>query len=135
MSESFLKNLVGSKIDSVEFDAAAQSWLLKFHNGDSLNIECMWRLLEESLVASTSEDHGHFFGREKPFDGVAALIEMGTHEIRAVEVNRETGDLAFELGQYFVFQVISTSGAYESWQYVDNSGRRFVAVGGQVHEY
>lgn len=135
MSNSPLENIVGSYIESVEFEPEAKSWLLKFRNGDSLNIECMWRLLEEGVITSTSEDHSQFFGREKPFDGIAALNEMGAHEIRAVKVSQSTGDINFTLGQYFILQITATSAGYESWQYIQNSGKSFVAVSGQVHEY
>ncbi len=135
MSEYPLKNLVGSNIQSAELDSGAKSWLLKFNNGDTLNVECIWRLLEEGYLSSTSEDHDQFFGQKKPFNGIAALNEMSTHKILKVSVCQNTGDIDITLGKYFILQIIPTSAGYESWVYQQNDGQRFVASGGQVHSY
>ena len=135
MSDLLLQNIVGSNIESAEFETEAKSWFLKFRNGDTLNIECMWRLLEEGFITSTSEDHGQIFGLAEPFNGIKALNEMSAHEIRAVIVCQETGDINITLGQYFILQIIPISAGYESWQYKQEDSKSFVAVGGQVHEY
>jgi hypothetical protein len=135
MSNLAFKNIVGSRIESAKYNKDAESWFLLFVNGDSLNIECMWRLLEDGLISSTNNDHGHLFGRESPFNGEAALNEMAAHEILSTRCADGTGDLEFKLGQNFTLQVLADSAGYESWQYKQKNGRSFVAVSGQVHGY
>ena len=75
------------------------------------------------------------FGRETPFDGEAALNEMGAHEILSIDAQIETGDINLKLGDYFILQVIPTSAGYESWQFKEKNGQSIVAVSGQFHTY
>jgi hypothetical protein len=135
MSDVPIQNIVGSRIESAEHDRNSGSWLIHFANGDSLNIECMWRLLEGGAISSTSEDHAQLFGLDTPVDGVEALIEMGSHKIVSAQCTNSTGDLVIELGQGFSLQVVAISAGYEAWQYKQKGGSSFVAVGGQVHGY
>lgn len=135
MRAILLQNIVGSRIKKVECDRNTGSWLIHFSNGDSLNIECMWRILEEDTIRSTSEDQEQLFGLETPFNGEEALIELSAHEIVSVQCMNGTGDLVIKLGQYFSLQVIATSAGYESWQYQQKGGRSIIAVSGQVHGY
>lgn len=135
MSKSPIQNIVGSRIESAAHDPDSGSWLIHFTNGDSLNVECMWRILEEGTISSTSEDHAQLFGRDTPFNGEDALKEIGVHKIVSTQCTNSTGDLDLKLGQYFTLQVIATSAGYESWQYKQKSGSSCVAVGGQVYGY
>ncbi|WP_444921923.1 hypothetical protein ACJJID_06150 [Microbulbifer sp. CnH-101-G] len=135
MSKLPLQNIVGSRIESAKFDKPSKSWLIHFANGDSLNIECMWRLIEDGCICSTSDDHDQMFGRDKPFNGEAALNEMAEHEILSAQCNDLVGDISIKLGEYFVLEVVAISAGYESWQYKQKGGNSFVAVSVQVHSY
>lgn len=135
MSNEVLKSIIGQHIESASHDVDSNSWLIKFGGGSSLNIECMWRLLEEGVITSTSYDHGQFFGNEKPFNGEAALNEMAEHEIVSVDSHVETGDVNIKLGEYFILQIIPTSAGYESWQFKDTNGSSIVASSGQFHTF
>ena len=122
--------MVGDQIEKAKHDNSSQSWVLHFKSGSTLNIECIWRLIEDGVITSTSEDNGQMFGREKPFDGEAALTEMAAHKILSVEAKEETGDINLKLGEYFTLQILSISAGYESWQFKDKSGQSIVAVSG-----
>lgn len=130
-----LQSLVGDRIEQAKHNESSQSWMLHFESGSSLNIECIWRLLEDGVITSTSEDHGQMFGREKPFDGEAALNEMADHKILSVDEKEETGDITIRLGEYFTLQILPISAGYESWQFKDKRGLSIVAVSGQFHSY
>ncbi len=69
MNSKPLQSLVNDYIENAKFHKASECWLIKFESGSTLNIECMWRLLEEGILTSTSEDHGQMFGRKTPFNG------------------------------------------------------------------
>ena len=135
MSTKPLQSLVGDRVEKAKYDEGSQSWLIQFKCGSTLNLECMWRLLEEGVITSTSDDHGHTFGRETPFDGEAALNEMVAHKILSVDAQVETGDVSLSLGDYFTLQILPTSAGYESWQFKEKNGQSIVAVGGQFHTY
>ena len=135
MSTKPLQSLVGSRIEKVKYDNGSQRWLIQFKCGSTLNLECLWRLLEDGVITSTSEDHGHTFGRENPFDGEAALNEMNDYEILSVVAQAGTGDIIFKLGEYFTLQIVPTSAGYESWQFKERDGQSIVAVSGQFHTY
>lgn len=133
MNQTQLQNIVGSRIKSARFNKESQSWLVLFTNGDSLNIECIWRLLEDGYLSLTSNDHDQLFGRDAPFNGEAALNKLAQHEILSAQCTAQTGDLEIKLGQHFNLQVIADSAGYESWQYKQKNASNFVAVGGQVN--
>ncbi len=135
MNNKPLQPLVGNRIEKAKYDDASKSWLLRFQGGSTLNIECMWRLLEDGVITSTSYDHGQMFGRETPFNGEAALNEMTAYEIMSVESQAKTGDINIKLGEYFMLQIIPVSAGYESWQFKENNGQSTVAVSGQFHVY
>ena len=135
MSNLPLQKIVGSRIESAKFDKPSESWLIHFANGDSLNIECMWRLIEDGYICSTSEDHNQMFGGDKAFNGEAALNEMTEHEILSAQCNDLAGDISIKLGKYFVLEVVAISAVHESWQYKQKGGNSFIAVSGQVHSY
>jgi hypothetical protein len=135
MNQTQLQGIVGTRILSAWHNKESDSWLVLFTNGDSLNIECMWRLLEDGCIKSTSNDHDQLFGRDIPINGEATLNKLAEHEILSAQCTAQTGDLDIKLGQHFNLQVIADSAGYESWQYKKNSGGSFVAVGGHVHGY
>ena len=135
MNNKPLQALIGDRIEIAKYDEASESWLIQFKSGSTLNIECMWRLLEDGVITSTSYDHGQMFGKETPFNGEAALNEMAAHEILLIDPRVETGDINIKLGEYFDLQIIPISAGYESWQFKENNAQSIVAVSGQFHVY
>lgn len=130
-----LKWLVGDKISSVEYVAELKSWSVSFKSGSSLYIECIWRLLEDGEICSTSQDHGHQFGLEKPFDGVAALKEMGQYKIDAVSTKAGTGDLIIKFKKLFTLEILATSAGYEGWSATHPSLGTIFTQGGEIHSH
>lgn len=135
MDISSLQWLVGDRIESSKYDSNSQAWLITFQSGATLNIECIWRLLEEGVICSSSEDHGNQFGLAKPFNGEAALTEMGQHEIKSVTVTPDVGDITITFGSLFILQVIVTSAGYEAWQAKHSNGQSVVAGSGQLNVF
>ena len=135
MNNKPLQSLIGDRIKNAKCEKAAGSWLIQFKSGSTLNIECMWRLLEDDVITSTSYDHDQMFGRATPFDGEAALNEMAAHNIISADTEVKTGDINLKLGDYFTLQILPTSAGYESWQFKENNGQSIIAVSGQFHVY
>ena len=127
------KWLVGDRISSVEYIAESKSWDVSFKSGSSLYIECIWRLIEEGDICSTSQDYGHQFGLEKPFDGVAALKEIGQYKIASVNTVAGTGDLIIKFNELFVLEILTTSAGYEGWSAIHPSLGTVFTQGGQLH--
>ncbi len=130
-----LRSLIGNRIVKSSYNEASDSWLILFKSGATLNVECMWRLLEDGVITSTSYDHRQKFGRETPFNGEAALNEMAAYDIISIDCHVETGDVNIKLGEYFNLQIIPISAGYESWQFKGSDGLSIVAVSGQFHSY
>ena len=135
MNTKPLQSLLGDRIENTKYDEASESWLIQFKGGSTLNVECMWRLLEEGVITSTSSDHDQMFGRKTPFNGEAALNEMEDHEILSVDAQVKTGDINIKLGEYFTLQILPTSAGYESWQFKEKDGQSITAISGQFHAY
>ncbi|MBW8365513.1 MAG: hypothetical protein K0M39_13280 [Rhizobium sp.] len=68
-----------------------QTWWLYFESGATLLIECLWRKIENGVLTSTSEDHGHKFGLPAPFDSIAALEVLSQFSVSTVSVREGTG--------------------------------------------
>lgn len=100
------------------------------NGGISIEIGCLWRVLDWGRIIRTSEDHGHKFGLPQPVDSAEEVNKRfaGT-SITATELHRGTLDLhiSFDNGQ--ITQIIPNSAGYEAWQVLDGS-REFIAVGG-----
>ncbi len=128
-----LQWLVSDKISSVDYIDSSKSWAISFESGSSLYIECMWRLIEEGDICSTSEDHLHQFGLAKPFDGVAALNEISQYKIESVILKEGTGDLFINFEDLFILEIIVTSAGYEGWSATHPSLGTVFTQGGQFH--
>ncbi len=129
------KWLTGDRITLAEHDKSSESWTVSFESGASLHIECMWRLIEDGDICSTSKDHGQQFGLAKPFDGVAALKEMGQYQIQSVKIVDGTGDLIIKFSELFVLQILVTSAGYECWSANHPTYGTVFTQGGQLHTH
>ena len=128
-----------SEIDSEWFPSATISsltftepclWMFKFSSGVSLQVECLWRLLDNSHIVLTSEDHAQNFGLPGPMDSATEARRI-VREQRVVGfvIREETLDLLFTFSQGKRLEILPTSSGYEAWN-LSARGRRFVAMGG-----
>jgi len=109
------------------------SWSIEFSNGDSLEILCLWRLLEDNLISSTSEDHDKDFGWKQRFDGVIALSALADKTIVNVSMLPETGDIGIKFENETILQVVPVSAGLVSWRFIQSDGSGFIAKSGQLH--
>lgn len=122
--------LINDRLIDVERVEENCSWHLKFGSGATLNIDCLWRIVKDGTLSSTSEDHGHKFGLPAPFDGVEALKELNRSAISAVALRDGTADVALYFGEYVVLEIIPMFGGYESWS-ASRPGRGTIIAGAQ----
>src|SRR5437660_8565592 len=126
--------LVVDRVATARFDSESETWSIGFASGSTLRIDCMWRLLEDGVIACTSFDHKHQFGLPKPFDGEAALLEMSQYLVSGVHLREGTSDLSVSFEEDFVLEVVPTSAGYESWSASHpHLGRVICASGGELH--
>ena len=126
--------LLGEIVSRVEHDAPARVWTLAFRSGASLSIPSLWRLLEADKLTTTSEDHGHTFGKLHPFDALAPLSALQGKAVCAVALSSGTSDLKLHFSPVVALEVINTSAGFEGWHAVHPTlGSVFVACGGEMN--
>lgn len=127
--------LIGDRLVRVEV-RDDQAWWLYFESGATLFIECLWRKIENGVLTSTSEDHGHKFGLPFPFDSIAALEVLSQFFVSTVSVREGTGDISLYFGESICLEIIPTSGGYEPWSATHPIlGTVFASAGGQLNAY
>ena len=105
-------------------------WLFTFSSGVSIQVESLWRLLDQSHIVLTSEDHAQKFGLPSPVDAVAeALRLIGTQVVAEFTLRADTLDLLLRFSRGHRLEILPTSSGYEAWQ-ITARGHYIVAVGG-----
>lgn len=105
-------------------------WLFTFSNGVSIQVESLWRLLDQSHIVLTSDDHAQKFGLPAPLDAVAeALRLIGTQTVAECTLRVNTLDLVLCFSRGHRLEILPTSSGYEAWQ-ITVRGQHIVAVGG-----
>ncbi len=106
--------LVGNYIIGItrrEFD-----WVLEFGDRSTIQIECLWRLLNSGRIFLSSNDHGQTFGLPSPVDAANSFnTKLRGRTIAAVELTEGTLDLTFTLDGSMILQIIPDSSGYEAW--------------------
>ena len=122
------------------------SWTFVFDGEVRVNVGCLWRLLEEGSICTTSQDDGHKFGRLAAVDAALEVNQrlaastssrqagstsspLGGVAVTSVVLRDGTLDLAFHFATGHVLQLIPESSGYEAWS-VDSPTGQFVAAGG-----
>jgi hypothetical protein len=120
--------LVGKHITGItrrEYD-----WVLEFGDRSTIQMECLWRLLNSGRITLSSNDHGQTFGLTSPIDAANSFnTKLSGRTIASVELNDGTLDLTFTLDGSMVLQIIPDSSGYEAWTANTPLGQ-IVAVGG-----
>ncbi len=123
-----LKRLTGQK---------AGPWLFEFGGGTNVNVECLWRIIQEGRICATSEDHGHKFGLPAPFDAQSFAVKaLEKKTVTSAALHPETADITLQFEGDVRLEIIPNSAGFESWQLRSPFGKSFVAQGGgQICEW
>jgi hypothetical protein len=125
--------MVGRSISDVSH-AEPYSWYFTFSEGGQCSVDGgTWRLTSPEAPMTSSEDHGHVFGRPEALDArAAALAAVRDRRVVRVSVRSTAPDLVIELDGGVVLEILALSVAYECWQVCDPAGR-CVVVSGSRH--
>jgi hypothetical protein len=98
-------------------------WVFSFDDGTHLTVECPWRIMKNSGIAVSSEDHLQRYGLPAPIDAVSEARELlvGATVID-LALAKMPLDLYFTFSSKLVLQVIPFSCGYECWQ-IGSPGR------------
>jgi len=122
--------LIGRTAESITFDKPS-FWVFKFGPDALISVECLWRIIQQSRVVLTSEDHGQRFGLPAPVDAKAECIALlNGQAVTAASLKVVTADLVITFSSDLRLEIIPTSSGYESWQMRDPTGANYVAQGG-----
>lgn len=115
MEHTWTAQLLGCSVESVE-RWEAQPCVVKLSGGYRIQVEALWRLLEDGTLALTSQDDGQSYGCKQPVDAISGLSRrIVGRSVVSVTVTPGTADLTVGFG-HELLQVISTSSGYEAWQ-------------------
>jgi Family of unknown function (DUF6188) len=105
-------------------------WWFRFSTGASIMVECVWRILDRSIVV-TSEDHQQKFGLPAPFDALARASELLVGDtVRDFILRHDSLDLAFTFSRGHRLDIVPSSAGYEAWQIVSPYRQHIIAIGG-----
>jgi hypothetical protein len=107
------------------------NWGFGFAQGGLIQAECPWRVLVNSRIVLSSDDHGHQYGNSAPLDvevGVRSILLA--QQVRSAEVCDDTRDIRVSFASGARLEILPLSSGYESWQIVSPNGERTVAQGG-----
>jgi hypothetical protein len=123
-----LKWLVGSSLTNIE--KIDYTWAFRFGDGTVITTDgSPWRLVTETGVAVTSEDHGQQFGLPSSVDAAERLKTKAVGKtIDRAFVDSRTGDLTVAMGTSFLTFLCLSMG-YESW-HLTSGDLEFVCMGG-----
>jgi hypothetical protein len=110
---------------------AEHSWSFDFEGKFGINVQCPWRIVNESGIALGAEDHEQKFGLPKPVDGASLAQQLlSSVALEEVVVIEKTGDinLVFESG--VSLEIFNDSSGFEGWNCATASGRQVIGMGG-----
>lgn len=105
-------------------------WVFQFADDAHITAACLWRLIEDGRIRTTSEDDGRQFGLPGPVvaeDRVNGSVKGKS--VTSVVLREGTLDLELRFGPSHRIQIIPNSSGYESWN-ASEGERQFIAVGG-----
>jgi hypothetical protein len=105
-------------------------WAISFDGEISLNVGCLWRLLEAGSIRFTSDDDGQVFGLPTPVNACAEVnSRLAAAVVESVHLRDGTLDLSLNFSTGHVLELIAVSSGYEAWNLGDHN-QSFVATGG-----
>lgn len=120
--------LAQHRLESVEHPGF--EWIFAFDNGASVEISCLWRLLENDRIRFTIRDEGQQFGLPTPVDAAEELNRrIANAKVESVILREYTLDFELRFDTGHALQVFPDSSGYEAWG-ARNRDKRFIAVGG-----
>ena len=115
MEHTWTAQLLGRSVESVERWEALPC-VVTLSGGYRIQVEALWRLLEDGTLALTSQDDGQLYDCKQPVDAISDLSRrIVGRSVVSVIVTPGTADLTVGFG-HELLQVISTSSGYEAWQ-------------------
>jgi hypothetical protein len=132
--DSYIKPLIGHQLMSVE--KIDYSWLFRFAGEITVATESFWRLINESRVVVTSEDHGQQFGLHEPVDAAAGVLSsVGGRNVEAARISESSGDLIIEFKGRAQLQLLQMSSGYESWRLSVRGTEVICGGGGEIAQF
>ena len=122
--------MIGRKITGVFFHEP-ELWVFSFNREATINVECPWRILKDSRLICSGDDHKQKFGLSAPIDAAAsASALLSAVHVSSVQLLEGSADLLIQCSENLRLEIIPISSGYESWQLQDPFGKSFVATGG-----
>ena len=110
----------GSPVFNFEFELAR------------LQVECLWRIINETKLLLTSSDDKQKYGLPAPIDALAAANEyLSGQVVASAQLRQPSADLVLAFRNGVSLQVLSEFSGYEAWN-LSHSGNILVAMGGIV---
>jgi hypothetical protein len=110
----------GSHVFNFEFELA------------KLQVECLWRIINETKLLLTSSDDKQKYGLPAQIDALAGAIEyLSGQVVASAQIHEPSADLLLTFRNGVSLQVLSEFSGYEAWN-LSNNGNLLVAMGGIV---
>ncbi len=122
--------MAGRIITEVSFHEP-KLWSFVFGLDARIDVECLWRVMEDGKVILTAEDHNQQFGLPNLINAATKAFELiADRQIKAAHLRDSTADLEIEFSGNMRLDIIQNSSGYESWRMLDPLGASFFAQGG-----
>ena len=128
------KPLIGRQLLSVE--KKDYTWFFGFGVGVSLATESPWRLIEQSRIVVSSEDHDQQFGLPAPVDAAREVLSRAAgRTVEVASVAADSGDLMIQFPGQLYLQLLQLSSGYESWRLSADGGETICMGGGSIARF
>lgn len=121
---------IGRRITDVSFHDPSL-WRFYFGSSDHIAVECLWRIVRDSRIVLTNQDHGHLFGLPTRVDAAKNAMDVFSGAcVTNAQLREATADILLTFGTALCLEIIPDSSGYESWQIYAPLGRCYIAQGG-----
>lgn len=130
-----LQALAGRDVQAV-IDCGPTGTLFRIGD-DTLQVECLWRVVEGGRVRVTSADHGHQFGLGSPANApTQADALLRGRRVTEIGGGSAAADLVIVIEGGLRLEVLPDSSGYEAWQCFGPAGETRILGwgGGRVSE-
>lgn len=108
---------------AMQIERREAGWTLLLGDEFQVSIGGYWRLRDASGILVTDLDDGHQFGLQRPVDAQAtANSVLSDATITDTDFDPLTGDLKIFAGRGLIFEVLTISMGYETWQLYSAKG-------------
>ncbi len=107
---------------------------LSISDGYTITTESLVRFIGGNNEFVCTEDHGHKFGLNSPFDAEKNIKDLiKEKEIKKIELNQATGDIDIFIDSG-IFQIICNSSGYECYQVNGPDNLTIIGHGGNQND-